>query len=265
MADLCRMRLQEFADISGGILNQIPPEIRAQRPKLLNIHLTGASTDGNFTEISAPTAVMGLSTAVVIETKSADALDKNAAGGAVRAQEFIGIDERDEIIGREELMDATDGSTDEATTNLYKEVFHSFAKLWGTGGKDAEGQIDVSLIDNTVQVSIPIAKNESNGSRFKVPDNHVCMLFGGLLSRNSVATDEGVIIRIKYIDAIDVLGTDSVALNYIEIIVAGINIQIDVPKGHMFEEGSWISFHRSWQADLSEDYDLTISFLIWKK
>jgi len=265
MADLCRMRLQEFADIGGGILEQIPLDIRAQRPKILNIHLTGASTDGNFTEISAPTAVLGLSTAVVIETNSAAALDKNHDDGAVRAQEFIGIDENDEILGRQEVMHPTNGQTDQATTNLYKEIFHSFAVLFGTGGKNAEGQIDISTIADAIQVSIPIAKNESNGSRFKVPDNHVCMLFGGILSRASVATDEGVKIRIQYVDAIDAVGVDSVALNYIELVVGGIHVQVDVPKGHMFESGTWISFHRSWVADLSENYDIKLNFLIWRK
>lgn len=267
-SSLCRMRLQEYRDIGGGILGDLPLHIEAAEPQLLRLHITGTPANAiGFSEISAPTAVMGLSTAVVIETKSADALDKNAAGGAVRAQEFIGINEIDKMRSRQEVMDTADGTNDKATTNLYKEIFHSFAVLWGNGAdKNAEGQIDVSLIDNTVQVSIPITKNESNGARFKVPDGHVAMLFGGRLTRLAETTDEGNSIRIIYTDAIDAVGVDALLNNHLEFVVNGAIEQYTViPKGFMFKSGTWIKFHHSSLVDLGEPYDLTLDFLIWKK
>jgi len=264
----CRMRLLEYRDIGGGILENIPAHIRASSPKLLKLHISGTPDDViGFAEISAPTAVMGLSTAVVIETKSADALDKNAAGGAVRAQEFIGINENNEMLSRQEVMDTDAGTNDKATTNLYKECFHSFAVLWGVGAdKNAEGQIDVSLIDNTVLVSIPITENESNGARFLVPDAHVAMLFGGRLTRLTETVDEGQSIRIIFTDPIDAIGVDSILNNWIEFVVNGAIEQYTViPKGHVFESGTWLKFQHSSLVDLGEAYDLTLDFLIWKK
>jgi len=264
---LCRMRLQEYRDISGGILGELPSHIKAASPKLLKLHITGVPDDViGFAEISAPNAVLGLSTAVVIETMSSDALDKNAAGGAVRTQQFIGINEEDEILSRQEVMHTTDGTTDQATTNLYKEIFHSFADSWGTGGKDAEGTILVRTVGDTTQVTIPITTNESNGARFLVPDNHVAMLFGGRLTRLTETVDEGQSIRIIFTDPIDAIGTDSILNNWIEFVVNGAIEQYTViPKGHVFESGTWLKFQHSSLVDLGEPYDLTLDFLIWKK
>jgi len=263
----CRMRLLEYRDIGGGILENIPAHIRASSPKLLKLHITGTPDDViGFAEISAPNAVLGLSTAVIIETMSSDALDKNAAGGAVRAQEFIGINENNEILSRQEVMHPTDGTTDQATTNLYKECFHSFAVLWGTGGKDGEGTILVRTVGDVTQVTIPITENESNGARFLVPDNHVAMLFGGRLTRLTETVDEGQSIRIIFTDPIDAIGVDSVLNNWIEFVVNGAIEQYTViPKGHIFESGTWLSLWHSSLVNLGEPYDLTLDFLIWKK
>ena len=263
------MRLLEYRDLGGGILENIPAHIRAASPKLLKLHITGTPDDViGFAEISAPTAVMGLSTAVVIETNSADALDKNHADGAVRAQEFIGINENNEMLSRQEVMHPTNGTSDQATTNLYKEIFHSFAVLWGIGAdKNAEGQIDISTIADAIQVSIPITENESNGARFLVPDGHVAMLFGGRLTRLTETVDEGQSIRIVYTDPIDAVGVDSILNNWLEFVINGAAVEqyTVIPKGHVFESGTWLKFQHSSLVDLGEAYDLTLDFLIWKK
>lgn len=268
VASECRMRLQEFKDIGGGYLDDLPLSILARSPKLLTLHVVGKPADVKaFAEIDAPTNVQDAAVAVAIEHVSGDALDKNAAAGAVRTYNSIGIDGNDEIVTREEAMHATDGTTVVATTNLYKDTFHAYGTLWGTQDDDAEGQIDIRELDDTILISIPATDNESNGSRFKVPDNHVAMLYGGKLSRHSVATDEGVIIRIIYIDAIDgLLGAAADrSVNWVDYVAGGTHVQIDIPKGQMFESGSWLSFWHSSLVDAGEDYDLTLNFLIWKK
>jgi len=268
VASECRMRLQEFADIGGGYLDDLPLSIMAMSPKLLTLHVVGKPADVKaFAEIDAPTNELAVTTAVAIEHLSADALDKNAAAGAVRTYNSIGIDGNDEIITREEAMDATDGTTETATTNVYKDCFHAYATLWGNQDDDAEGKIDIRKLDDTILVSIPLGDNESNGARFRVPDDHVAMLYGGTLTRHASAADEGVIIRLIYIDAVDALlglAADR-AINWIDFSVGLYTTHLNIPKGQMFEEGSQISLWHSSMVDLGEDYDLKLNFLIWKK
>lgn len=269
VASECRMRLQEFKDIAGGYLDDVPLSIMAMSPKLLTIHVVGKPADIKaFAEIDAQTNNMEDAVALAIESVSGDALDKNHADGAVRTFNTISIDGDNEMVTREELMHATDGTTPVQTTNVYKECFKAYATLWGNGDDDAHGQIDIRELDDApIFISIPAGDNESNGERFKVPDNHVAMLYGGRLARHSIATDEGVIIRLIYIDAVDALlglAADR-AINWVDFIVGGTHVQIDIPKGQMFESGSWISLWHSSLVDAGEDYDLTLNFLIWKK
>lgn len=265
-ASLCRMRLQKYRDIGGGILENLPNHIKASSPQLLRLHITGTPADAiGFSEISAPTTKADITTAVAIETISSAAGDNLTAGADCQKINAICI-ESDKLTNIELSMDATDGTTFVLHTELLKEVFHSFGIAWGTTGKDAAGNIDVRNIADTVWVQILATKNESNGSSFKVPDNHVCMLFGGRLTRLAETTDEGNSIRIVYTDPIDAVGVDELLNNHLEFVVNGAIEQYTViPKGHMFESGTWIQFQHSSLVNLGEPYDLTLDFLIWKK
>lgn len=265
-ASLCRMRLQEYRDIGGGILEELPSHVKAAQPQLLRLHITGTPADIiGFSEISAPTTKADVTTAVAVETISSAAGDNLTAGADCQKINTICI-ENDKLATVELSMDPTDGTTFVLHTELFKEVFHSYGVAWGTTGKDAAGNIDVRNIADTVWVQILATKNESNGSSFKVPDGHVAMLFGGRLTRLAETVDEGNSIRILYTDVIDAIGVDSLLSNWLEFVVNGAIEQYTViPKGHMFKSGTWIQFQHSSLVNLGEPYDLTLDFLIWKK
>ena len=266
----CRMRLFEFKDIAGGILADIPHTVRAMQPKLLQLHVVGMPADAKaFAEIDAANAIMGLTTAVVAEVVSSDNLDNGSAAGAVQSFTTIGIDGEDEIVARNEPMHATVGTAVRATTNLYKECFHIYANAHGTEDADATGNVDFRETDDTVICRIPATDNEGNGSGFKIPDNHVGMLYGGLLTRFSLAADEGVIIRIINVDAIDGaadMAAGDRAINWMDFSASGATQQqYVVPKGQMYQSGDILTFWHSSFVDAGENYDLLLNFLIWKK
>lgn len=273
-ASNCRMRLQNYRDIGGGILENLPNHIKAAEPQILRLHMVGTPADViGFSEISAPSAVLGVSTAVATESISAQANDNQSAGGHLQGYTAIGIDENDKLVNVDQLSHATDGTTFVLHTETFKEVFHAFGNEWGTGDKDAAGNFDVRKIDDTVLVRILAGANESNGSRFLVPDGHVAMLFGGKLMRTAETVDEGVSIRIIYIDPIDgatgLVAADRLN-NWLEFVCNGIADSgspdvVEIPKGFMFTSGTWISFEHSSLVNLGEGYDLTVDFLIWKK
>lgn len=265
----CRMRLQEFKDIGGGILDDLPQEARGSKPKLLTLHIVGKPADvKTFAEIDAPTNIMDDAVALTLEILSSNALDKNHDDGALRTLNTISIDGDDEIVTRAEAMHATNGTTPIHTDNVYKECFHAYGTLWGSGDDDPEGQIDIRELDDApIFISIPAGDNESNGARFKVQDGHVAMLYGGALTRHASAADEGVIIRLIYLDAIDALlglAADR-AINWVDFSVGLYTTHLNIPKGQMFESGTWISLWHSSMMNLGEDYDLKLNFLIWKK
>jgi len=270
VASECRMRLFEWKDIGGGILADIPATIRAMEPKLLQLHVVGKPADVKaFAEIDAASALMGLTTAVVAEVVSSDNLDNGSATGAVQSFTTIGIDGNDEIVARSEPMHATVGTTVRATTNLYKECFHIYANAHGTEDMDATGNVDFRETDDTVICRIPATDNEGNGSGFKIPDNHIGMLYGGLLTRFSLAADEGVMIRIINVDAIDQEAGGAAAdraINWMDFSASGATQQqYIVPKGQLYQSGDILTFWHSSFVDAGEDYDLLLNFLIWKK
>jgi hypothetical protein len=276
-AAIIRMRLQEFKDIAGGYLLNFPPEIRAAKPKLLRLHIVGTPADAaGFSEIDPVTGHQLEDPAVAMEILSTSADDNGAAGGHVQSVYSIGIDGDNEIVTRLEPMHATVGTTAVTTTNLYKENFHGYSAAHGTGDMDAAGDIIMRDIADNTCWTIATAKNESDGSAFKVPDNHVAMLAYGLLRRLApaagvYAADEGVRIRIVYIDPID--GETGMAAadrcnNWIDVeSVGGYTTQAagQFPIGQCFESGTWIHFQHSSKVDAGELYDLLLEFLIWKK
>lgn len=272
LASECRMRLQEYAEISGGFLDDLPLEIKAARPKLLTLHIVGCPNDvKGWAAIDAAEATgpLGVSTAVALEHFSSHADDKDADLGAVRTFITIGIDENNEIVARIETQDDTAGTTEITTTNLYKEVFHAYANLWGSDeapAHNAKGNITIQKITDEDLLIIPATDNESNGTEFLVPDDHVCMLYGGHLSREATAADEGVLIRMIYQNAVDVLlAAGDAAINWIDFSAGLYCTYTEIPKGQMFEAGTWLTFWHSSMVNLGETYDLQLNFLIWKK
>lgn len=271
----CRMRLQEYADIGGGILGELPNHIKAASPQLLTLHIIGKPADvAGFSEIDPPTSVHSVSTAVAIETISSSADDGNAAGDHLQGISIIGINGNNKMVTVQNLATTAAWTTFQLETELWKNIFHPYGSKWGTGDKDPAGDVDVRTIADVVIVELAAGDNEGNGAAFVVPDGHVAMLYGGIFRRLTAsgawANDEGVKIRIVYIDAIDgatgLVAADR-AGNWIELVIAGQygEQELEVPKGHMFEEGSQIIHQHSSAVNAGENYDLYLQYLIWKK
>ena len=273
-ASECRMRLQEYRDIGGGILGDLPEHIKAANPQLLTLHIIGKPADvAGFSEIDPPTSVFAVSTAVAVETISSSANDNNSGTGHLAKINAIGINGLNKMITVQMTGDPTDWTTFVVHTELWKNMFHCYGSEWGSGDDDPAGAVDIRKIDDTVIVELIAGDNEGNGSAFVVPDGHVAMLYGGNLRRITAtgawANDEGIRIRIVYIDAIDgLLGLAADrSQNWIDLIIAGQygEQEIQVPKGQMFESGSQIIHQHSSAVNLGEDYELYLQYLIWKK
>ena len=272
-ASECRMRLYEYKDIGGGILGELPGHIKAASPQLLDLYIVGKPADAaGFSEIDPPTARLGGSTGVAIETISSSGDDGNAAADHLAAISAIGISGADKLVTVQMLATSAAWTTFQLHTETWKEIFHCFGSLWGTGDLDPAGDVDIRKIDDTVLVELGAGDNEGNGAWFKVPDGHVAMLWGGQLRRITAtgawANDEGVKIRILYVDEVDkLIGAADAALNWLEFIIAGQygNQFVDIPKGFMFKEKTEITHQHSSAVDAGEDYVLHLQYLIWKK
>jgi hypothetical protein len=267
----CRMRLLEYRDIGGGILGDLPEHIKAANPQLLRLHILG-TTDAvlGFLEIDAPTSVLA-SAGEVVETISSSADDGNEVGDHLQGISAIGINDSNKMV-TVQMLAATAAWTETLHTEIWKHIFHSFGSLWGTGDKDPAGAVDIRTVADVVITELAAGDNEGNGARFVVPDGHVAMLYGGHLRRLTTtgawANDEGIAIRILYVNAVDALiaAADS-AINWLEFVIAGqySKQELEIPKGHMFEAGTEIIHQHSCVVNGSENYDLTLEYLIWKK
>lgn len=276
----CRMRLFEYRDIGGGILGDLPEHIKAASPQLLTLHIVGSpDAAAGFSEIDPPTNVFAETTAVAIETISDSANDGNGAADHLQAISTIGINGSDKMVTVENIATTADWTAFQLEVELWKNIFHCFGSEWGTGDRDPAGAVDIRKIDDTVIVELTAGDNEGNGAAFVVPHGHACMLYGGQLRRTTTtgayANDEGVMIRIVYIDKIDALGEAGAgapaaadrAINWLEFIICGQygRQELDIPKGHVFEENTQIIHQHSSLVDATEYYDLYLQYLIWKK
>ena len=273
-ASECRMRLLEYRDIGGGILGDLPEHIKAAEPQLLRLHIIGKPADAaGFSEIDPPTSVFAETVAVAIETISDSANDGNAAGDHLQAISTIGINNLNKMVTVENIATTADWTAFQLETETWKNIFHCYGSEWGTGDDDPAGAVDVRKIDDTVIVELVAGDNEGNGAAFVVPIGHAAMLYGGHLKRITAtgawANDEGIKIRILYIDALDaVLGLAADrSQNWIEFVIAGQygNQDVIIPRGHVFAEKTQIIHQHSSAVNAGEDYDLTLEYLIWKK
>jgi len=270
-ASECRMRLFDLVNI--GVSEKLPLDILAGRPQILDLYIVGKPADAaGFSEIDPPTSVHNVDTAVPIETISSSANDGNAAGSHLQAISTIGINGEDRMVTVQNIATTADWTDFQLEVELWKNIFHCFGSLWGTGDKDPAGDVDIRNVADTVIVELAAGDNEGNGAAFVVPDGHCAMLFGGRLTRITTtgawANDEGVKIRILYVNEIDALiaAADS-AINWIEFIVAGQYGEqvVDIPKGRVFEEKTTITHQHSSAVNAGEDYTLHLQYLIWKK
>ena len=138
-----RMRLLEFADIGGGILGELPLNILAARPQLLDLYIVGKPADAaGFSEIDPPTARLGGSTGVAVETISSSGDDGNAAADHLQGISAIGISGADKLVTVQMLATSAAWTTFQLHTETWKEIFHPYGSLWGTGDLDPSGDVD---------------------------------------------------------------------------------------------------------------------------
>ena len=273
-----RMRLHTYEELGGCIAPRLklPLSILAMQPKVLHINISATPADAaGFTEIDPCPAYQTASTAVAIEILSSSNTDNQAAGGHLQEVNIIGTDENDELVTKPQLLHATAGTTVVTSTTTWKNVFHTYGIQWGTGDKDAAGNITVQKIDDTDLCVITAAGNESEGSAFRVPDGHCALLDHRSLRRTApaagvYANDEGVRLKVEWIDEID--GTTGLVAadrtnNYfiMEVVGAFENVEENTFPTEVFESGTWIHFWHSSKVNAGEAYDAHFSFVIWKK
>lgn len=275
MAEVCRMRLYDAKKDFGVFFFEgidIPEALLQRDLKLLHIAGTGpAKAAGEF---SAPTAQLGLvgTTAVAMETVSSSADDGYINTDHGRSVMTIGIDADDNIVEREEIGHATDWSTaDHAATHTYKEVFHMYGCLWGVD-EDFAGQLDIRTVADAVQVSIAVGANESNGSRFCIPDNHAgCFVKARVQALDDTWTaDKGGQIIVYAYDVIDGASghvqADCALNNYTIDLYSGVDgTRTIVDKPMVFyTEKTYIKTFFDQLNTGTDDLRFDFYFLIWK-
>jgi len=263
MALKCRMRL---VDLRGN-MNLLPPNLDLKPTQrdamLLYLDFEGESTQ-NLTEIDALTNQLQVSTAVAIEIVSASATDKNAADGAVRSANVIGVGSDNRPVNNTEVLDAADGTTPVTTTNTYKDVWHSFSNLWGSADKDAEGNIDIRKANDDVMSQIAATANEGSGSAFMLPTGWNAYLLQGILEAvGAQAADEGKVLTIKYYDTVDAL-SDVYSINYETHTIYGAVRRIEFKGGKVHAAGTELNFFIQRVDDGNENFEAHLVFLLWK-
>ncbi|KKL90527.1 hypothetical protein LCGC14_1903850 [marine sediment metagenome] len=152
-ASECRMRLQDYRDIGGGILGDLPLHIKAARPQLLTLHIIGKPADvAAFSEIDPPTSVFAVSTAVAVESISDNANDNSSGTGHLAKINAIGINGLNKMITVQMTGDPTDWTTFVLHTETWKNIFHCYGSEWGSGDDDPAGAVDIRTIADTVIV-----------------------------------------------------------------------------------------------------------------
>lgn len=267
MALKCRMRLYEPEQWQGFNLFGISNGIIMSKAKLLHITLAGTSTAGE-TEIDPLTAKTQDTTAVIMEMDSSDNEDHYAGGppadGAVRSVNTIGVDENNEPLNRTEKLHDTTGTTIRDTTNLYMDVWHTYANSWGAADLDATGTVDLSTAAANLICRIAIAANEGQGSGFKVPIGwRAALISRSLQAIGSQAAAEGKYIKMLYVDEIDFLN-DVRAFNYEILEIYGAARRVYDQSVMIFDEKTEITFFINRSNAGNEDFEAHYYFLLWK-
>jgi hypothetical protein len=183
-----------YNDTEFTRLNQFNPMIQslkkaAKHSYAFELIYNISSPSASFTEFSAwDNELDELTTPVQLHYKSSAALDKDAAGGTVRAIKLIGftVDSVSDYQNGDEdpkwtietlRMDSSDGTTDQTTTKYYLRVLHCYACEWGTGdtsSHEAEGNITIGddSTPTTTYLTIAAGDNDSNGSKVIIPDGY---------------------------------------------------------------------------------------------
>jgi hypothetical protein len=160
-----------------------------------------AGSDGATSFDDATTVLDGTSTADTMFIESTDALDRNAAAGAVQSVIINIVNSSGDPYRSSQAMDASDGTTAVECTDTAVRLYNFYSVAWGTGGQDAEGNItlgDDAVPTNTFE-TITAANNESDGARIWVPDGYKSIIENVTISiqdKALAAVNNGCFIQI---------------------------------------------------------------------
>jgi len=259
------MRLYEPEQWQGFNLHNISQGILMSKAKLLHITLAGTSTAGS--EIDALTAKTQDTTAVIMEMDSSSDEDHYGGAppdGAVRSVNTIGVDENNEPLNRTEKMHDATGTTITDTTNLYMDVWHTYANAWGSADTNATGTVDLSTAGATLISRIAAAANEGQGSGFKVPIGWRAALISRTLQAiGSQGAAEGKYVKMLYLDEVDVLN-DVRAFNYEIMEIFGVIRRVESNCPIIFDEKTELTFFEGWSNAGGEAFEAHYYFILWK-
>jgi len=255
--------LNSKANIPSHILNN-------KKLKVLVIDMDGAATDSKV-EIDPQNNVLQASTAEQTYLVSGAAADKDAADGAVRTVDVIGVvddlkeaDKKD-IVTQEEALDAEDGTTDADTDETYYDVWHMVAKTFGSADLDAEGAITLNKADDTTLLTIAAAAVEGNGSQLKVPED-----WRGAILPESYITTYGAVTASQGVDCLlDILSsweqtTDAEDGSLAEFVYRCVDFgKVHIDLNRILQPGDLVKFNVK-QVGGAEDFRLHLEILLWR-
>lgn len=237
-----------------------------------SVIFNGACTDAAAELVSGYTAELdGTVTSIDVHMVSADALDKNAAAGAVRSVNILGIDADMTGFELETLAcDATAGTTSVDTTATYSRVLQAWSNAWGSGGADAEGNITIKDAEGgNVNMTIAAASNETTSTRVFIPVGwRAKILDADIHPSNAVAANVpggGVRVHAVVNDYVD---TDRDVKKYITARMATGGGYFKWPFGHeVFTPGAVPLKIAFWQeaedGDLLDSWSYEFRLLLW--
>ena len=177
----------------------------------------GATQAGEELGTAKTNTADGTTTPYLVNVVCADALDDyDNAAGAVRAVAIVGPSVSSVAAytaGEVPLVTVevlrTNGIADVVSTRYYLWLDAAYACLWGSGGTDAEGAIDLEAPSGTIQITIAITQNEGEGGQWHFPPNRRLFTHSVRLeSTDAVGAGNGVILTNTCTAFDQILNTD---------------------------------------------------------
>lgn len=206
----CFMRLQTSpspnTDVDEFYLRYLNRTSYTTKKRIVLMY-EGTASNG-YAQMSIPNAVFDGTTTPIIVYAISDSVNDTNTGGAGHAEKvtIIGIDENSALT--QETVEL-DGTTEVATTTLWRRIFHAYVSEHGSGGDDAAGNITIT---NTGQVAtyltIAAGVNESDGAKIWLDEG---MIIHQSLHHHDLTTTANATrkVRIKYwLKGIGNMGSD---------------------------------------------------------
>lgn len=142
---------------------------------------------------------------------SSDDKDDTSASGMLHNFKTWGVD-KDNYLRVEQVT--MDGNVSNSSTNSFFEIGNAWGTVWGTGGKDAEGAIDIGMVGKVTAeaLRIPAGANITYSCRVPIPKKWRARIldFTCRGADNALAApSSAVLVYPNYYDALDSTVDDS--------------------------------------------------------